>query len=569
MPPPPPSPRSRRAPPSLAHRPAFLPRPHLTAALVLHSRRRSLSSAPLSSTCASLLSPPSSPRRRRVPASSTPDSPLAGAAPTETCLVATSASSFIPAKVGSTKRQGESHRNLEDFDSISEQPQNHNPGVIPHKTVQPNWQPAPSRGPQRDLFTSPRRIRKNKGVQGTQQRRGGVEVQAESGMLQLLCLVNLAGKQLRARKRAPMSDVQENEQLKARKRALVKDNSLLAECNTPIRLQISKLQTHNLSTTTPLVINQSHNPVDLAEKANPYLPNEEHKQELERTHHPIIAFWSSSHAGRALGSHGMNVSRAADSPPIFLSFLPPHLPPTIEHSACSLPLFSMTAIDHQPVNRIQAAAAKEASERHPHRCEMCPQRLERHRKRHVTLPGGEPCLTRRPYKRRKQHTALTRHPPPLPLGPGREHAIEPSKPLHLLVRREPAPLRGGGPIELLEAPRDFPLPTAFPETTTKPQQNPLSPQMRRSERGNGTAYSMDSKEEQYHLQRASKEIGRGDEAAHLELPSSSRRGFPAPERLRGGGGGGGRSEWEKGGALLSLQSSAGPVCAGKLGRFWI
>jgi hypothetical protein len=43
-----------------------------------------------------------------------------------------------------------------------------------------------------------------------------------------------------------------------------------------------QLEPRNLSTTTPLVINRSHNPVDLAEKANPCLRNEEHKQELER-----------------------------------------------------------------------------------------------------------------------------------------------------------------------------------------------------------------------------------------------------------------------------------------------
>jgi hypothetical protein len=43
-----------------------------------------------------------------------------------------------------------------------------------------------------------------------------------------------------------------------------------------------QLEPRNLSTTTPLVINCSHNPVHLAEKANPCLRNEEHKQELER-----------------------------------------------------------------------------------------------------------------------------------------------------------------------------------------------------------------------------------------------------------------------------------------------
>jgi hypothetical protein len=58
-----------------------------------------------------------------------------------------------------------------------------------------------------------------------------------------------------------------------------------SKCNTPIRLQVSELEPCNLSTTTPLVINRSHNPVDLAEKANTCLRNEEHKQELERTQH--------------------------------------------------------------------------------------------------------------------------------------------------------------------------------------------------------------------------------------------------------------------------------------------
>jgi hypothetical protein len=43
-----------------------------------------------------------------------------------------------------------------------------------------------------------------------------------------------------------------------------------------------QLEPRNLSTTTPLVINRGHNPVDLIEKANPCLRNEEHKQELER-----------------------------------------------------------------------------------------------------------------------------------------------------------------------------------------------------------------------------------------------------------------------------------------------
>jgi hypothetical protein len=32
-----------------------------------------------------------------------------------------------------------------------------------------------------------------------------------------------------------------------------------------------QLEPRNLSTTTPLVINRGYNPIDLAEKANPYL----------------------------------------------------------------------------------------------------------------------------------------------------------------------------------------------------------------------------------------------------------------------------------------------------------
>ena len=54
----------------------------------------------------------------------------------------------------------------------------------------------------------------------------------------------------------------------------------VAENDTPIRLQIEPC---NLSTTTPLVINQDTDPVDLTKKANPYLRNKEHKQEQERT----------------------------------------------------------------------------------------------------------------------------------------------------------------------------------------------------------------------------------------------------------------------------------------------
>ena len=54
---------------------------------------------------------------------------------------------------------------------------------------------------------------------------------------------------------------------------------VVAENDTPIRLQIEPC---NLSTTTPLVINQDTDPVDLTKKANPYLRNEQHKQEQER-----------------------------------------------------------------------------------------------------------------------------------------------------------------------------------------------------------------------------------------------------------------------------------------------
>ena len=43
-----------------------------------------------------------------------------------------------------------------------------------------------------------------------------------------------------------------------------------------------KIEPCNLSTTTPLVINQDMDPIDLAKKANPCLCNEEHKQEQER-----------------------------------------------------------------------------------------------------------------------------------------------------------------------------------------------------------------------------------------------------------------------------------------------
>ena len=55
---------------------------------------------------------------------------------------------------------------------------------------------------------------------------------------------------------------------------------IVAENDTPIRLQIEPC---NLSTITPLVVNQDTNLVDLTKKANPCLRNEEHKQEQERT----------------------------------------------------------------------------------------------------------------------------------------------------------------------------------------------------------------------------------------------------------------------------------------------
>ena len=42
------------------------------------------------------------------------------------------------------------------------------------------------------------------------------------------------------------------------------------------------IKPYNLSTTTPLVINQYMDLVDLTKKANPCLRNEEHKQEQER-----------------------------------------------------------------------------------------------------------------------------------------------------------------------------------------------------------------------------------------------------------------------------------------------
>ena len=43
-----------------------------------------------------------------------------------------------------------------------------------------------------------------------------------------------------------------------------------------------KIEPYNLSSIAPLVINQVMDQVDLAKKDNPYLRNEEHKQEQER-----------------------------------------------------------------------------------------------------------------------------------------------------------------------------------------------------------------------------------------------------------------------------------------------
>ena len=56
---------------------------------------------------------------------------------------------------------------------------------------------------------------------------------------------------------------------------------VLKEHDTPIRPQIKRPKPYNLSTMTPLVINCVTNQVDLTKKANPYLRNEEHKQELK------------------------------------------------------------------------------------------------------------------------------------------------------------------------------------------------------------------------------------------------------------------------------------------------
>ena len=57
---------------------------------------------------------------------------------------------------------------------------------------------------------------------------------------------------------------------------------VVAESDTDLASD-RKIEPCNLSTTAPLVINQVTDQVDLAKKANPYLRNEEHKQEQERT----------------------------------------------------------------------------------------------------------------------------------------------------------------------------------------------------------------------------------------------------------------------------------------------
>ena len=59
----------------------------------------------------------------------------------------------------------ERHRNREDFDSISERPQNHNPELIHTKWCSRTGnRRARTRRTQRDHFTSPRRTRKNRGL---------------------------------------------------------------------------------------------------------------------------------------------------------------------------------------------------------------------------------------------------------------------------------------------------------------------------------------------------------------------------------------------------------------------
>jgi hypothetical protein len=67
-------------------------------------------------------------------------------------------------RLDATKRRGERHRNLEDFDSITERPQNHNPGLIHTiRCSRTGSRRARTRGPQRDLLHE---SSKNKEEQG-------------------------------------------------------------------------------------------------------------------------------------------------------------------------------------------------------------------------------------------------------------------------------------------------------------------------------------------------------------------------------------------------------------------
>ena len=65
-----------------------------------------------------------------------------------------------------------------------------------------------------------------------------------------------------------------------------------------------KIEPYNLSTTTHLVISRDTNLVDLAKKANPYLRNEEHKQE----HNQITDVWLISQAGVSQTDERQNCS---------------------------------------------------------------------------------------------------------------------------------------------------------------------------------------------------------------------------------------------------------------------
>ena len=58
---------------------------------------------------------------------------------------------------------------------------------------------------------------------------------------------------------------------------------VVAENDTPIRLQIKRSNPAILAPQLLWVINQVTDQVDLTKKANPCLRNEEHKQEQERT----------------------------------------------------------------------------------------------------------------------------------------------------------------------------------------------------------------------------------------------------------------------------------------------